>query len=72
MILCSLVIVASAPRPAEFVIAVAFDAALSLLIFRHAERHGSRHATAWGVFTFLFAGLAIIVYVTRYAWRARR
>jgi hypothetical protein len=28
-------------------------AGLAMLIFRHADKHGSRHATAWGVFTFL-------------------
>jgi hypothetical protein len=47
--------------PAGFLVAVAIDAGLSLLVFRHADRHGSRHATAWGTFTFLFAGLAIPV-----------
>jgi hypothetical protein len=41
-------------------------------VFRHAERHGSRHATAWGVFAFLFAGIVVPFYFIRYAVLARR
>jgi hypothetical protein len=50
----------------EFLIAVIIDAVLAMLIFRHADRRGNRHATAWGVFTFLAAGVAIPVYFIRY------
>jgi hypothetical protein len=57
---------------AEFVIAVAIDAVLATLIFRHAYKRNNRHATAWGVFTFLAAGLAIPLYFVVYRMRARR
>ena len=61
----------SPTSPAEFLLAVAIDAGLSLLVYRHAERHGSRHPTAWGVFAFLFAGLAVPVYFIRYYLHSR-
>lgn len=54
------------PSPVDFVIAVVIAAGLAMLIFRHADRHGSRHATAWGVFTFLAALLAIPLYFLNY------
>jgi hypothetical protein len=47
------------PSPVNFLIAVAIDAALAALIFRHADRYGSRHATVWDLFTFLAALIAI-------------
>jgi len=55
----------------EFFLAVVIDAVLATLIFRHADKRGNRHATAWGVFTFLAAGLAIPVYFIRYWLRPR-
>jgi dolichol kinase len=55
----------------EFVVVVAIDAGLATLIFRHAHRRRNRHATAWGVFTFLAAGIAIPVYFLNY-WLARK
>jgi hypothetical protein len=39
---------------------------MSTGVFIHAERHGSRHATAWGVATFLAAGVTVPVYFIRY------
>jgi dolichol kinase len=53
-----------------FVVVVAIDAGLATLVFRHAHRRGNRHATAWGVFTFLAAGVAIPVYFFSY-WLGR-
>jgi len=50
----------------DFVIAVVIAAGLAMLIFRHADRHGSRHATAWGLFTFLAALVAIPLYILSY------
>jgi hypothetical protein len=41
-------------------------AGLAMLVFRHADKHGSRHATAWGLFTFLAALLAIPLYFLNY------
>ena len=54
------------PAPVDFVIAVVLAAGLAMLVFRHADKHGSRHATAWGVFTFLAALIAIPLYVLSY------
>jgi dolichol kinase len=54
-----------------FVVIVAIDAGLATLVFRHAYRRKNRHATAWGVFTFLAAGIAIPVYFLNY-WLGKR
>jgi len=59
------------PSPINFVIAVILAAGLAMLIFRHADRHGNRHATAWGVFTFLAALIAIPLYLLNY-WMGKR
>jgi hypothetical protein len=42
-----------------------------MAVFAHATRHGSRHATAWGVATFLALGITVPVYFIRY-WSRRR
>ena len=57
--------------PAEFAIVVTIAAALSLAVFAHADRHGSRHATAWGIGVFLLAGLVLPLYVVHF-WLGRR
>jgi drug/metabolite transporter (DMT)-like permease len=59
------------PSPVNFLIAVILAAGLAMLIFRHADRHGSRHATAWGLFTFLAALIAIPLYLLNY-WIGKR
>jgi hypothetical protein len=56
----------------EFVIVTALAAAASLAVFAHADRHGNKHATAWGIATFLAAGIAVPVYFIRYWLRGRR
>ena len=58
--------------PVQFVIAVVVAALLAMGVFAHASKHGSRHATAWGVATFLVAGIAVPVYFIRYLVRRRR
>jgi hypothetical protein len=58
--------------PAEFVLFVAIAAALSMLVFWHASRRGSRHPTLWGIAVFLFAGLALPVYVLTVLLAGRR
>lgn len=45
---------------------------LSLVVFRHADRQGNRHATAWGIATFFFGVLAVAVYFSRFWMRQRR
>jgi hypothetical protein len=56
----------------EFVIVTALAAAASLAVFAHADRRGNRHATAWGIATFLAAGIVVPLYFIRYWLRARR
>ena len=50
----------------DFAIAVVIAALLAMGIFAHANKHGDRHPTAWGVATFLFAGMVVPVYFIRY------
>jgi hypothetical protein len=56
----------------EFLIVTALAAAASLAVFAHADRHGNRHATAWGIATFLALGIAVPLYFIRYWLRTRR
>jgi hypothetical protein len=58
--------------PAEFVLVVAIAAGLSMAVFAHASKRGSHHATAWGVAVFLFAGLAIPLYLLSVLLSRRR
>ena len=59
------------PGPVGFVIAVVLAALISMGTFAHASRHGSSHATAWGIGAFLLAGVVVPVYFIRY-WLRRR
>lgn len=58
--------------PLQFIVAIAVAAGISLLTFRHADRHGSTHATAWGIGAFLLAGVVVPVYAIRFWLRKRR
>lgn len=62
----------STADPLTFLFAVALAAGASMGVFAHASRHGSRHATAWGVAAFLLAGVAVPVYFVGYWVRRRR
>ena len=62
-------ILTTAPSSVTVLIAVAIDAGLSTLIFSHAHRRRNPHATAWGVFTFLAAMIAIPLYFLTYTIR---
>lgn len=55
----------------EIVAALAVWTAAFVLVWWHADRHGSRHATAWGIAAFLAAGLVVPVYFVRYWLRSR-
>ena len=57
--------------PIQFAIAITLAALLAMAVFAHANRHGSRHATAWGVATFLVAGIVVPFYFIRY-WLQKR
>jgi hypothetical protein len=56
----------------EFFVAVLLAAGISTWVYWHASRHGSRHATAWGVATFLFVGLALPLYLIHHFLTRRR
>jgi hypothetical protein len=55
----------------EFLLAVTIAAGISLATFAHADRHGSAHATAWGIGAFLAAGFVVPVYFVRFWLRKR-
>ena len=46
-----------------FLFVWAIDATAAILIFMHANKRGSQHATAWGISVFLALGIALPVYV---------
>jgi hypothetical protein len=56
----------------EFLFVVALAAAASMAVFAHASRQGNRHATAWGVATFLLAAVAVPLYFLNYWLKKRR
>jgi hypothetical protein len=56
----------------EFLLVLVLSAAASMAVFAHADRHGNRHATAWGIATFLALGVAVPLYFIRYWLRTRR
>jgi hypothetical protein len=55
----------------QFLVGVAVAAGGSLLVFAHADRHGNKRATAWGIATFLALGVALPLYFVRYWLRTR-
>ena len=58
--------------PGAFILSVVIAAAVSMAVFWHASKNGNRHATAWGVATFLFAGIILPVYVIYFLVTRRR
>jgi membrane protein implicated in regulation of membrane protease activity len=50
----------------EFLLAWAVAGGAGIAVFLHANRHGVRHATAWGAGVFLFLALALPLYVIHY------
>jgi high-affinity Fe2+/Pb2+ permease len=56
--------------PAEFVFGLAVAIAAAMLVFWHADRHGNRRATAWGIVSFFFPA-AVLVYFWRHSRRRR-
>ena len=51
----------------DFLVAWAIDTAAAIGVFLHANRRGSRHATAWGIGVFL----ALIVFLPAYLVHGR-
>jgi hypothetical protein len=58
-------------NPGQFILVVLLLAVLSMWVYWHASRHGSRHATAWGILTFI-SPIALIVYFVHYYMTKRR
>ena len=56
----------------QFLFVLVLAAAASMAVFAHADKHGSRHATAWGIGTFLALGVVVPVYFIRYWLKTRR
>lgn len=56
----------------QFLLVVVLAAALSMVVYRHASKHGSRHATAWGIAVFLVTGLFLPLYFLHYYLTRRR
>jgi hypothetical protein len=42
----------------------------AVLVFLHANKHGSKHATAWGIGVFWFLAIVLPAYVI-HRWRAK-
>jgi hypothetical protein len=56
----------------QVLLVLLLSAAVSMAVFAHADRRGNRHATAWGIATFLALGIAVPLYFIRYWARTRR
>jgi hypothetical protein len=60
------------PDAGTFLVGLVVSVCSSVLVFAHAERHGNRHATAWGVAAFLLALVGVLVYFGRFMLTQRR
>lgn len=60
------------PSPALFAAAVVLWSVSAIVVFRHADRHGSGHATAWGVAAFLASAIVVPLYFAWHWARTRR
>ena len=47
----------------QFLVAFALAAFIGGAVWIHADRHGSKHPTAWGICVVLFLGIALPVYL---------
>jgi membrane protein YdbS with pleckstrin-like domain len=56
----------------SFLIAWAIAAAAAIGVFLHANRHGSRHATAWGAGVFLILIVFLPLYIAHYRMTRKR
>ena len=54
-----------------FLIAWAIDTTVAILVFMHANKRGSNHATGWGISVFLALGVALPVYLVHNRLRRR-
>ena len=56
-------ILAASPTPVTFLVAWTLATAAAILVFLHANKHGSRHASAWGISVFFAFAIALPLYV---------
>jgi hypothetical protein len=56
---------------AQFLVAYSVATVVGVAVFLHADRHGSKRASAWGIGVFLFLGVVLPIYIV-HARRARR
>lgn len=56
-------LVAAALTTPTFLIAWVLDATAAILVFQHADKRGSRRATAWGISVFFALGVALPIYL---------
>ena len=54
---------AAALTTPTFLLAWALDTTAAILIFLHANKRGSKHATAWGISVFFALAVALPVYL---------
>ena len=54
---------AAALTTQTFLIAWAIDTAAATLVYLHANKRGSNHATAWGISVFFALAVALPVYI---------
>jgi hypothetical protein len=54
----------------EILVGILVMAGLSMFVYWHASKHGSRHATAWGIAGFFWPGF--LFYFLRYFLTRRR
>jgi hydrogenase-4 membrane subunit HyfE len=54
----------------DIVFAWAVASSVAVAVFLHANKRGSKHATAWGIGVFLFLAIVLPVYVF-HSWRSK-
>jgi hypothetical protein len=54
----------------NIIIAWAIACGSAIVVFLHADKRGSKHATAWGIGVFLFLALMLPVYLI-HSWRSK-
>ena len=56
----------------QFFLVVLLAAGVSMWVYWHASKHRSRHATAWGIATFLAVGVVLPIYLIHHYMTRRR
>jgi hypothetical protein len=56
--------------PTNIIIAWGIASGAALLVFLHADKRGSKHATAWGLGVFLALAFVLPVYLF-HSWRSK-